>query len=49
MDLAVARLVWGCHGLLAELRAALAQAMPQGPAHPVWRLPELGARQALAA
>jgi UTP:GlnB (protein PII) uridylyltransferase len=48
-DLAAARLVWGCHGLFAELRAALAQAMPHGLPRPAWRPTERSARQALAA
>jgi hypothetical protein len=32
--LSSARLVWGCHGLFADLRAGLAQAMRQGQAQP---------------
>jgi UTP:GlnB (protein PII) uridylyltransferase len=47
-DLAAARLVWGCHGLFAELRAGLGQALDrQGRA--IWDTPEGGARPVLAA
>jgi UTP:GlnB (protein PII) uridylyltransferase len=48
-DLAGARLVWGCHGLFADLRAGLAQAMSRGPAQTISGTLERSARPVLAA
>jgi hypothetical protein len=48
-DLSVARLVWGCHGLFAELRAGLAQTMPGDQAQPAWRPSERSVNLGLAA
>jgi UTP:GlnB (protein PII) uridylyltransferase len=39
-DLATTRLVWGCHGLFAELRAGLPPAMSPGDAPSGTRMPE---------
>jgi UTP:GlnB (protein PII) uridylyltransferase len=44
-----ARLVWGCHGLFAELRAGVAQTMPGDQAQPAWRPRERSADLVLAA
>jgi UTP:GlnB (protein PII) uridylyltransferase len=48
-DLSGARLVWGCHGLFADLRAGLAQAMRRGQGRTIRGTPEGSARPVLAA
>jgi hypothetical protein len=48
-DLTAARLVWGCHGLFADLRAGLADAMHRGQIRTNWDTPERSARPVLAA
>jgi len=48
-DLAAARLLWGCHGLFAELRAKLGQARRHDPAPAIRRLPQHRADLALVA
>jgi UTP:GlnB (protein PII) uridylyltransferase len=48
-DLSAARLVWGCHGLFADLRAGLAQAMRRGQSRTIWDTPERSVRPVLAA
>jgi UTP:GlnB (protein PII) uridylyltransferase len=49
VDLSGARLVWGCHGLFADLRAGLADAMHRGQIRTNWDTPERSARPVLAA
>jgi UTP:GlnB (protein PII) uridylyltransferase len=49
VDLSAARLVWGSHGLFADLRAGLAQAMRHGQARAIWGTAERSARPVLAA
>ena len=48
-DLSAARLVWGCHGLFADLSAGLAEAMRRKQARAFSRTPERNARPVLAA
>jgi UTP:GlnB (protein PII) uridylyltransferase len=48
-DLCAARLVWGCPGLFAELRAGVAEAARRGPAGPTRRTLKRTAGAALAA
>jgi hypothetical protein len=42
-DLSAARLVWGCHGLFADLRAGLAQAMRRAQGQTIWDAPKRSA------
>lgn len=48
-DLSGARLVWGCHGMFADLRAGLADAMHPGQIRTNLDRPERSARPVLAA
>jgi UTP:GlnB (protein PII) uridylyltransferase len=49
-DLCGARLVWGCHGLFADLRAGLAEALCRAEGPTIRNTPERsGARPVLAA
>jgi UTP:GlnB (protein PII) uridylyltransferase len=48
-DLSAARLVWGCHGLFADLSAGLAEAMRHKQAGAISGRPERNARPVLAA
>jgi UTP:GlnB (protein PII) uridylyltransferase len=48
-DLSAARLVWGCHGLFADLRAGLMQVLRRGHAPMIRGAPARSARPVLAA
>jgi UTP:GlnB (protein PII) uridylyltransferase len=48
-DLSAARLVWGCHGLFADLRAGLAHALGRPEGRTIQDAPERSARPVLAA
>jgi hypothetical protein len=49
VDLSAGRLVWGCEGLVAELRAGLAAATRHAPAQTTQRAPERSGSLARAA
>ena len=49
VDLSGARLVWGCHGLFADLRAGLAHALGRSEGRTIRDTPEGSARPVLAA